>query len=224
MNELFNNIFEQYAMYAIKEINQNLSTFDYNFQKICSDLDISKWYNLLQLKPLHELENILQALLHSNYDYLNSDPLHSAIVLDLKMKIEQKLYSLEELKTKIKPYPSTIGYLAIDFDYKANVDFAVKEFCLASFAYIIHEQNCVNWLAKLNYYVDEIKLTKLYVYGKNVACFLRKHLNILVQCIRFQRNKKLECCHECNKKVCTIRQIKIYFKKFHSFNIQYDCR
>lgn len=233
MNELFNNIFEQYAIYAIMEINPNLPTFDYNFQKICNDLDISKWYNLLKLKPLPELEIILQALLHANYDYLNSDPIHSAIVLDLKMKIEEKIHSLkeqklhsldvEELKSKIKTFPSTIGYIAIDFDYKAKSQFAAKEFCLASFTHIIHEENCVNWLAKLKYYVEEIKLTILYVYGKNVALFLSKSLNMPVKSLTYYRNKKLECCLECKKKVCTIQQIKIYFKKFHSFSVKYPC-
>lgn len=225
MNELFNNIFEQYAIYAIKEINPNFSIFDYNFQKICSNLDMSQWYNLLKVKSLPELEIILQALLQSNYNFLNSDPLHSEIVLDLKRKIEQKLYSLdvEDLKTKIKPYPITIGYLAADFDYKKNRDIDMKEFCLASFVYIIHEQNCKNWLAKLKYYVKEIKLTKLYVYGRDIASVIRNSLDIDVICIRLYRNKPLECCRECNKKVCTIRQIKFYFRKFHSFYINYDC-
>lgn len=213
-------------MYAIKEINPKFTIFDYNFQNICSKLDMSQWYNLLKLKPLPELEIILQALLQSNCDFLNSDPLHSEIVLDLKRKIEQQLYSIdvEELKTKIKPYPSSIGYLAVDFDYKANLDFAMKEFCLASFAYIIHEQNCENWLAKLKYYVEEIKLTKLYVYGRDITNILRKSLKIPVICIRIYRNKPLECCRECNKKVCTIRQIKFYFRKFHSYYINYSCR
>lgn len=233
MNDLLNNIFQHYVMYAIKEINPNSPEFDYNFQKICSDLDVSKWYNLLKLKPVPELEMILQALLHSNYHYLNSNPIHSTIVLDIKMKIEQKLQSLkeneeslnvEQLKNNIQSHPYTIGYLAIDYEYKPNWNFNVKEFCLASFTFIIHEQNCINWLVKLKYYIEEIKLTKLYVYGKNIAGFLRKHLNIPVICIQFQRNKKLECCHDCNKKVCTVRQMKIYFKKFHSFYIHYNCR
>lgn len=234
MNHLFNNIFEQYVMYAIKEINPNLPAFDYNFQKICRNLDVSKWYNILKLKPLPELEMILQALLESNFNYLNSDPIHSAIVLDLKAKIEQTLDSLdadktksldlEKLKSKIQSHPYTIGYIAIHFDYNSNFKFDAKEFCLASFKQIVHEKNGVNWPAKLNYYVEEMELTKLYVYGKNVANMLKKHLNIPVICIRLQRNKKLEYCHDCNKAICTVRQIKIYFKKLHSFFIHYDCR
>lgn len=241
MNDLFNNIFEQYAMYAIKEINPNLPTFDYNFQKICSNLDMGKWYNVLKLKPLPELEIIFQALLHSNYQYLNSDPLHSTIVLDLKNKIEQQLHqeneqqlqsangenfnSLDanELKTKIKCHPFNMGYLALDFDYRANFQFAVKEFCLASFAYIVHEQNCVNWLAKLKYYVEEMKLTKLYVQKRDIAHLLRRHLNIpvIASCIKSKKN--LDCCYECKRKICTVRQIKFYFKKNHSFYINYHC-
>lgn len=72
-------------MYALTEINPNLSTFTYNFQKNCSDLDVSEWYNFLKLKPLPELEIILQALLHSNYNYLNNDPLHFAIAARCKI-------------------------------------------------------------------------------------------------------------------------------------------
>lgn len=226
MNELFNKIFEQYAMYAIKEISPNIPTFDYNFQKICNNLDMSKWYNFLKLKPYPELENILQALLHSNYDYLNSDPLHSAIVLDLKTKIEQNLHSLDvaELRTKIKSHPFNIGYLAIDFDYKSKSQFVVKEFCLANFVYIIHEQNCVNWLEKLKYYVGEIKLTKLYVHGIDISRFIRKHLDISVVYFKLRANKKFEFCYECKRNVCVIRQIKYYLKEIHSFSIDYYCR
>lgn len=228
-------------MYAIKQINPNLPTFDYNFQKFFSNLDISKWYNILKLKPVSELEIIFQALLHSNYQYLNSDPLHSAIVLDLKNKIEQQLHQeneqklhssnqenvhsldVEELKNKIKSHSFTTGYLALDFDNRASWEFAVKEFCLASFAYIIHEQNCVNWLAKLKYYVAEIKLTKLYVQNRDTARLLRKHLNIPVigSCIKSKKN--LDCCYECKRKVCTVRQIKFYFRKNHFFYINYSC-
>lgn len=235
---LIYNILKQFTLYALKSINinvENMLDFPERFENFFNRLNIHslRWFNVLASKSLEQLQTIYLGLIHSNYEFLNSDPLHSCIVLDLKNIIQkydfEKLIfndsvqiNTDELKTKIKPYAFNIGFLAVEYDRKRTFP-TVKEFCLANFNFIIHEKEGENWLFKLGFYVHEMKLTKLYsIQGPNIIPFLKENLKGVT--IKALKNCKTSIkCSKCLRWYCSVNRINYYLKTLHNFNTHYTC-
>lgn len=233
---LIYNILKQFTLHALSSNNidfENIPDFHERFQKLLNSLNIHylRWFNVLASKTLAQLQTIYLGLIHSNYEFLNSDSLHSTIVLDLKSIIQK--YDLEkllfndtqmktdELQKKIKPYPINIGFLAVEYDRKSTFP-TVKEFCLANFCCIIHEKECENWLFKLSFYVHEMKLTKLYVQGTNIVLFLRENLKGIS--ITGLKNCKTSLkCSKCHRWYCSVNRVNSYLKTLHNFYTHHTC-
>lgn len=234
---LIYSILKQFTLYALRSNNvnvENMPNFNERFQKILNSLNIHyhRWFNVLATKSLAQLQTIYLGLIHSNYEFLNSDIMHASIVLDLKSAIQkydlEKLFfhdaqmNFDELKNKIKPYSINIGFLAVEYDRKGTFP-TVKEFCLANFNSIIHEKECENWLIKLGFYVNEMKLTKLYsIQGKNIIPFLKENLKGVS--VRALNNCKMSIrCSKCQRWYCCVNRINYYLKSLHNFNTHYTC-
>ena len=234
MDEIIYDILQRFTFHALSLHDPNLQNtipdFNKRFQKMFAKLSIFCYdcYNILKSKSSTELNMIHLGLIQSNYNFLNSDPLHSKIVLALKSKMEEYnlldflLLNVEELHAKIEFYQEIIGYLAVRFNHKKYPQ--AKEFCLASFSCIIHETDCENWMIKLKYYVEEIKLTKLFVQGKKISRTLSEKLNgIPVIPLNDYGARKLQC-FSCKEWLCPVLTVNYYFKKYHSFNTHYTCK
>lgn len=232
---LIYNILKQFTLYALKFNNsnvENMPNFHERFQKVLNSLNVHylRWFQVLKTKTSAQLQTIYLGLVHSNYEFLNSDPLHSYIVLNLKSVIDK--YNLEKLlldniqlmdnlKEKIKPYSYNVGFLAVEYDRKGTFPTA-KEFCLATFSSIIHEKECENWLFKLGFYVHELKLTKLYIQGENIIPILKDHLKG-VRVLTLKNCKTSIKCSKCKRWYCSVNRVNYYLKSLHNFRTHYVC-
>lgn len=232
---LIYNILKQFTLYALKSDSadvEHMPNFHERFQKVLNSLNIQylRWFQILETKTLAQLQTIYLGLIHSNFEFLNSDPLHSYIVLDLKSIIDK--YDLEKLlfddiqlsdllKEKIQSYSNNIGFLAVEYDRKSTFPTA-KEFCLGTLSSIIHEKECENWIFKLKFYVHELKLTKLYIQGKNIVPILRDHLKGVT--VTTLKNCKTSIkCSKCQRWYCSVNRINYYLKSLHNFKTHYTC-
>lgn len=198
--DLIQDILLYYACFAVQS-SPNLYVLS-----ILKILDLTIWTNLLKNKSREELEKMRQHLKACNYNYLNNDPLHASIVVDLKTKIEKCIY---DMRYCIRMYSKLFGYLALH-DHS---------FCLANFVAMIYEKD---GLSKLEFYVLEMQLSKIYVEGKKVALKLRKQLKIPIITIVYA--KKQTKCTNCQKLFCPVNRINSYLQVFHAFSTGYTCQ
>lgn len=233
-DKFVNVLLQYYTLYAIGKtpnriqyIIDTVTDFSVRFQMLISKLNIKIWYDILKDKHIEELQIIYFALQTFDCNILNSDSLHSKIILDIQNKIVQN--SLDKilidysgnLKQKIKRFSKNFGYLVVQYERKNCLK--AKEFCLANFSYIIYETECDNWIAKLKFYIKEIELTIIYVKGRNMVKLLTGFLkDVSVRCINDIGEKNTKCL-TCKKWFCSIGLINYYFRKFHHFQTHYSC-
>lgn len=227
-----NELLKYYTLYALSINNPNIKNeivttpdikeqFEYVFENLRVYCD--EWYNILNSKSSTELEKIKSGLENNDSNFLNSNPLHSIIVLDLKAKLElYNFFNLSQLKTNIIPHRQNIGYVTIEF-LNRKQSFEAKAFCLANFQYMVYEQDGTNWKPKLKYYVKEMKLTHLYVQGSHLARLLTDYLDSIPVRPITCSNTKMTKCVSCKKWYCSVSRMNFYFKNFHNIYFNYKC-
>lgn len=131
-----------------------------------------------------------------------------------------KTYNPKELEKKVKEYSYVVGVLA--FSFNTNPLKGIKSFTLANFSKIVINEPCndKNWLDKIQFFVNDLKITNLYVQGYVQAHFLRDNLNIYIQRLPKRNNFH---CKKCGKRSCGVGKVKHFFQTFFDYKIPVTC-
>ena len=131
-------------------------------------------------------------------------------------KHEKIIFDLEKKKTEL---PYKVGILA--FSFNKNPLMGVDGFTLATFQDVILNEKCKkNWVEKLRYYVQSLKITHLYVQGYEQFQFLKKELDVYIS----RMPKRVSwLCPKCRKSSCSVYKVKTFFASKYKYNLPINC-